>query len=192
VQLDRLAARLQDDIGNTALMAARANQAGASSAYSVGQSLLAQLQASKAIGRLVIDLTASMNAKPGSFNDVILRDGDQLIVPKVRQDVMVLGEVQSPSSHLFQPDLSRDDYIAQSGGVTSLADKSKIYVVRADGSVAIQQHRWVFSSSGTDMQPGDAVVVPLDTERLPALPTWQAVTQILYQLAVAVVAVHAL
>jgi polysaccharide biosynthesis/export protein len=82
--------------------------------------------------------------------------------------------------------------VTQSGGVTSLADKSKIYVVRADGSVATSEHRWLFASSGVDMHPGDAVVVPLDTERLPALPTWQAVTQILYQLAVAVVAVHAL
>ncbi len=84
-----------------------------------------------------------------------------------RQDVMVLGEVQSASSHLYQPDLSRDDYIAQSGGVTSQADKSKIYVVRADGSVAPNEHRWLFSSDSVDIHPGDAIVVPLDTERLP-------------------------
>jgi polysaccharide biosynthesis/export protein len=191
-QLDRLTARMQSDIAATALMAARANQTGATSTYNVGQSLLAQLQTTRAIDRLVIDLKASMNAKPGSSDDIILRNGDQLIVPKQRQDVMVLGEVQSPSSHLFQPDLSRDDYIAQSGGVTSLADKSKIYVVRADGSVAPHERRWLFSSSDADMHAGDAVVVPLDTERLPGLPTWQAVTQILYQLAIAVVAVHAL
>ena len=191
-QLDRLTARMQSDIAATALMAARANQTGATSTYNVGQSLLAQLQTTRAIGRLVIDLKASMNARPGSADDIILRNGDQLIVPKQRQDVMVLGEVQSPSSHLFQPDLSRDDYISQSGGVTSLADKSKIYVVRADGSVAPHERRWLFSTSDADMHPGDAVVVPLDTERLPGLPTWQAITQILYQLAVAVVAVHAL
>lgn len=191
-QLDRLTARMQSDIAATALMAARANQTGATSSYNVGQSLLAQLQTTRAIGRLVIDLQASMNARPGSADDIILRNGDQLIVPKQRQDVMVLGEVQSPSAHLFQPDLSRDDYISQSGGVTSLADKSKIYVVRADGSVAPHERRWLFSSSDADMHAGDAVVVPLDTERLPGLPTWQAVTQILYQLAIAVVAVHAL
>jgi protein involved in polysaccharide export with SLBB domain len=191
-QLDRLTARMQSDIAATALMAARANQTGATSSYNVGQSLLAQLQATRAIGRLVIDLKASMNARPGSADDIILRNGDQLIVPKQRQDVMVLGEVQSPSAHLFRPDLSRDDYISQSGGVTSMADKSKIYVVRADGSVAPHERRWLFSSSDADMRAGDAVVVPLDTESLPNLPTWQAVSQIMYQLAIAVVAVHAL
>ena len=191
-QLDRLTARMQSDIAATALMAARASQAGATASYNVGQSLLAQLQAAKAIGRLVIDLQASMNAKPGSADDIILRDGDQLIVPKQRQDVMVLGEVQSPSAHLFRPDLSRDDYISQSGGATSLADSSKIYVVRADGSVAPHEHHWVFSANGVDMHAGDAVVVPLDTERLPTLPMWQSITQILYQLAIAVVAVNSL
>jgi polysaccharide biosynthesis/export protein len=191
-QLDRLTARMQSDIAATALMAARASQAGATASYNVGQSLLAQLQAAKAIGRLVINLQASTNAKPGSADDIILRNGDQLIVPKQRQDVMVLGEVQSPSSHLFRPDLSRDDYISQSGGVTSLADSSKIYVVRADGSVAPREHRWVFSANGVDMHAGDAVVVPLDTERLPTLPMWQSITQILYQLAIAVVAVNSL
>jgi hypothetical protein len=40
------------------------------------------------------------------------------------------------------------------------------------------------------IRPGDTVVVPLDTERVPALPTWQAVTQILYNIAIAAAAVH--
>jgi hypothetical protein len=40
------------------------------------------------------------------------------------------------------------------------------------------------------MQPGDTIVVPLDTERMPRLPFWQAVTQIIYNLAVSVAAVN--
>ncbi len=191
-QLDRLAIRMQSDIASMSLMAARASQTGATAAYNVGQSLLAQIQATKAVGRLVIDLNGAIHAKPGSANDIILRDGDELIVPVQRQDVMVLGEVQSASSHLYQPDLTRDDYVALSGGVTTQADKSKIYVVRADGSVVANQHRWIFSSENAEIQPGDAVVVPLDTERLPNLPLWQSITQILYQLAVAVAVVHTL
>jgi len=191
-QLDRLTVRMQSDIAATALMAARGSQAGATTSFSVGQSLLAQLQATKAIGRLVIDLQGSIHAKPGSANDIILRNGDQLIVPKQRQDVMVLGEVRSPSAHLFQPDMSRDDYIAQSGGATSWADSGKVYVVRANGSVAPRERRWLFSADGGDIHPGDAVVVPLDTERLPSLQVWQSVSQIMYQLAIAVIAVNSL
>jgi hypothetical protein len=40
------------------------------------------------------------------------------------------------------------------------------------------------------MRPGDTIVVPLDTERINALPVWQAVTTIIYNLAVAVLAIH--
>ena len=38
--------------------------------------------------------------------------------------------------------------------------------------------------------PGDTIVVPLDTERVRSLPVWQAVTTIIYNLAVALLAVH--
>ena len=41
-----------------------------------------------------------------------------------------------------------------------------------------------------EMRPGDTIVVPLDTERVRALPLWQAVTTIIYNLAVAFLAVH--
>jgi protein involved in polysaccharide export with SLBB domain len=191
-QLDRLADRMRSDVTSVSMMAARAGQASAVAAYNVGQSLLAQIAATKAVGRLVIDLNASLRATPGSYNDIVLRNGDQLIVPKKRQDVMVLGEVQSPSSHLFEPGLSRDDYVGQSGGTTRQADHSKIYVVRADGSVVANRGGFMRRDSGVVMHPGDAVVVPLDTERLPALPLWQSVTQILYNIAIAAAAVHSL
>ena len=47
----------------------------------------------------------------------------------------MIGEVQTTTSHLYRPGLSRSDYIAMSGGETRRADTSRIYMVRADGSV---------------------------------------------------------
>lgn len=192
-QLNRLADRMQNDLTATTMMAARGGQGGAGQAYGLGQSLLTQIKAAKAVGRLVIDLSAAMAAVPGSADDIALREGDELIIPKRSQEVTVIGEVQNATSHLFQSDLSREDYIALSGGVTRLADAKKTYVVHANGSVDAENSRWwVPHISGAVIRPGDTVVVPLDTESLPALPTWQAVTQILYNIAIAVAAVHAL
>jgi protein involved in polysaccharide export with SLBB domain len=189
-QLDLLASRLQNDLVTLALQGAAANQSNAGTALTVGQSLLAQIRTSEAVGRLVIDLPRAMRAAPGSGADVILRDGDRLIVPKFQQEVTVIGEVQTATSHLYRPELSRDDYIALSGGETRRADKEHIYVVRADGTVVAHEGgRW-FSRSGTEIRPGDTIVVPLDTERLPALPFWQAVTQIIYNLAISAAAVN--
>lgn len=187
--LDMLAARMQNEITLVALEGSVAGQAGAASALTVGQSLLGQLRQAKAVGRLVINLPAIMRSPVGSAYDVVLSDGDELIVPKFRQEVTVIGEVQSVTSHLYRPGLTRDNYIAMSGGVTARADKSRIYVVRADGSVVAQGSRW-FSSTSTQIEPADTVVVPLNAEHIPPLPFWQAVTQILYNVSIAFLAIH--
>ena len=165
---------------------------GAAAALSLGQQLFTQLRSARAVGRLVIDLNRAMNAAPDSASDLILRNGDELIVPRAQQEVTVIGEVQNGTSHLYQANLSRDDYIALSGGSTRRADRKGIYVVHANGSVVANSgNRW-FESNQVRMKPGDTVVVPLDAERLPPLPYWQAVTTILYNVAIAVAAVHAL
>ncbi len=184
-QLDRFAERMKNDIAEEALEAARGSNVASTQALSIGQALLDQIKAAKAVGRLVINLQAAIHAKPGSSDDVILRNGDELTVPKQRQEVMVLGEVQYASSHLYRRSMSRDDYIDQSGGVTRQGDRTQIYVVRADGSVESGHRGWFSSSSGVEMRPGDAIVVPLDTTKLPPLVLWTAVSTILYNIAIA-------
>jgi protein involved in polysaccharide export with SLBB domain len=189
-ELDMLAQRMQNDIAFVALQASNVpgSGGGAANALVVGQSLLSQLRATRAVGRLVINVPAILRSPAGSQYDVVLRDGDDLIVPRAQQQVMVIGEVQTVTSHLYRPGLSRDGYIALSGGTTARADTGRIYVVRADGSVVAQGSRW-FSSSAT-IEPGDTVVVPLNAEHIPPLPFWQAVTQIIYNVAIAFLAVH--
>lgn len=190
-QLNRLAERLQSDLASAALMAAAANQGQAGQALTVGQSLLNQLKATKAVGRLVIDLRQVMDSPRGSPLDVAMRQGDRLIVPKLKQEVTVIGEVQNSTSHFYRETLARDDYIALSGGVTRKADNRRIYVVRANGSVVSNENSgWFRRSAQVSIGPGDTIVVPLDTERMPALPLWQAVTQIVYNLAIAAAAVN--
>jgi hypothetical protein len=76
--------------------------------------------------------------------------------------------------------LTRADYIKKSGGTTRRADRWRTYVVRADGSVATEN----------SSRPGDAIGVPVSAEKMPALTFWQAVTQILYKVAVSVAAVN--
>ena len=190
-ELDMLAARMQNDIAFVALEGSVANQSGAASALTVGQQLLFQLRQARAVGRLVINLPRLLRSPIGSPYDVVLRDGDELFVPKFEQEVTVIGEVQSVTSHLYRPGLTRSDYIAMSGGETQRADNSRVYVVRADGSVVVGKHGWFRNSANVRIQPGDTVVVPLNAEHIPALPLWTAVTQILYNVAIAILAVHA-
>jgi len=204
-QLDLLGRRMQHDVAFVALQGAAtgaiggggsagaAGAAGATAAAAVGESLLGQLRQARAVGRLVVNVPRLIRVSVGSPADVVLRDGDELLVPKFQQEVTVIGEVQTATSHLYRPGMSRDDYIAMSGGETARADKSRIYVVRADGSVVANEgSRWFQSSAKTGIRPGDTIVVPLNVEHLPPLPLWQAVTQILYNVAIAAAAVHSL
>jgi polysaccharide export outer membrane protein len=189
-QIDLLTSRLRGDVATLSLQAAAANQAGASSALTAGQSLLGQLEATEAVGRLVIDLPLILASEPGSASDVILFDGDRLVVPKQRQEVTVIGEVQSATSHLYKAGLGKDDYVALSGGATRKADQAKIYVVRTDGSVVANNSSLFRRNYDVAIMPGDTIVVPLNTERIPRLPFWQAVTQIIYNLAISVAAIN--
>lgn len=189
-QIDRLAERLQSDLAAAALSAAAANQGDAGQALTVGQSLLNQLKGTKAVGRLVIDLNSVVTADMGSADDIVMREGDLLVIPKQKQEVTVIGEVQYTTSHFYKPTLTRDDYVGLSGGVTRKADDDRIYIVRANGSVVSSENSGWFRRSGqVAMKPGDTVVVPLDTERMPPLPLWLAVTQIIYNLGIAAAAV---
>jgi polysaccharide biosynthesis/export protein len=190
--LEVLKGRMQADLASLALQAANANQAGASQALASGQSLLGQLENSQAVGRLVIDLPGLLAEGAGSPKDVVLRDGDTLIVPLQKQEVTVVGEVQSATSHLYATNLDRDDYVGLSGGATQKADEKRTYIVRADGSVVGSDRSMFSRSHNVAIQPGDTIVVPYDTERMPKLPMWQAITTIMYNLAIAVAAVNAL
>lgn len=191
-QIKVLTDRLRQDLSSLALQSAQSGGQGAGQAnetLAVGQTLLADLQDAEPVGRLVIDLERVLVAEPGSPDDVILRDGDLLRVPKRAQEVTVIGEVQYPTSHLYDPALARDDYLRLSGGSNQKADDGRIYVVRANGSVETGSgSRWFRSEGG--MQPGDTIVVPLDAERMRPLPLWTAVTTILYNLAISVAAVN--
>lgn len=197
-QLELLANRLQSDLAALSLEVVASSAAtnsgggGAAQGLAVGQQLMNQLRETKPVGRLVIDVDRVIKGQVGAPEDVVLRDGDKLMVPKKTQEITILGEVQSPTSHVFEAGLTRDDYIARSGGTTQKADRKRIYIVRANGDVISGERRsgWFRRTRTFEMRPGDTIVVPLDTERVRALPLWQAVTTIIYNLAVAVLAIR--
>jgi polysaccharide biosynthesis/export protein len=199
-QLESLSNRLQSDLAALSLEAVSTSAAtnggggaggNASGALAIGQQLIQQLRNTKPVGRLVIDIRQIVRGPPGGPADVILRNGDVLLIPKMMQEVTILGEVQSPTSHLYRAGLTRDEYIAKSGGTTQKADRKRIYIVRANGDVvAGGRSGWFRRTQQIDIRPGDTIVVPLNTERVAALPLWTSVTTIIYNLAIALLAIH--
>ncbi len=154
-----------------------------------GEVLLNQLDATEAVGRLVIDLNLVLSGD--SDHDVILKDGDKLVIPPRSQEVTVIGEVQYPTSHIYQRGLDHFSYINKSGGATSNSDFGRIYIIRADGNVVAQGSSNWFRRSGRaiDIHPGDTIVVPFDADRVGSLTLWSSVSQIVYNIGVAAAAV---
>ena len=155
------------------------------------EQLSKRLESVTAVGRLIINLPDILMAIDSDTGYVRLDDKDALYIPKKQQSISVLGEVQYPTSHLFNRDVELDDYIAKSGGTKIRADKERIYIIKSDGSVYMPPSFKLFASGG-ELSPGDTIVVPLDTEYRDKLSLWSTATQILYNTAVAVAAIGSL
>lgn len=148
-----------------------------------------RLDKTDAVGRLVIDLPALLAGE--DTLDLALNAGDALFVPKISQSITVLGEVQYPTSHIYDSSVDVGDYISRSGGLKVRADDSRIYVVRANGSV-YQPSTFNWYSLESKLSPGDTIVVPLDTEYRDTLSLWSTATGILYNTAIALAAINGL
>lgn len=157
----------------------------------IQQEALAQLSSAEAIGRLVIPLASILK---GTVNDVILKEGDRLTIPSFRQEVTVIGEVQRPTSHLFDKSLRIKDYLEASGGFTDNADAGKVYIIRASGEVVMPYRKGLlkFLSMSQKIETGDAIVVPIDTDKseIQGISLLAEVSKIIYELALGAAAIN--
>ncbi|MBN25745.1 MAG: polysaccharide export protein [Alteromonadaceae bacterium] len=155
--------------------------------YQEATLILDELLEVEPVGRLVIDMPQIIAGNPTA--DLSLKDGDKLFVPNISSSVSVVGEVFVPSTHMFKYGKTLEQYIANSGGETDRADMGDVYIVKADGSVTIPETSFWFSSSETALEPGDTIVVPRDVTNYERLGLWQTVTSIVYQSAIALIAI---
>ena len=153
------------------------------------KALLENLERTKPLGRMVIDLPAILG---GDNDDFQLENGDALTIPRFKPSVTVLGEVQYPTSHFYDKKLSTKDYINRSGGTKIHADKKRIYIVKANGRVLEPSRSAWFQSNSGQIEPGDTIIVPLNADQVDPLTIWAKVTTIMYQAALGAAAVGSL
>ena len=192
-QLGRLRAETESQLAQQALQGAALAQGGGADAVRASLELgrlLREVEDTTAIGRLVVDLPKVLAGQ--LEQDVILEDGDALVIPGIRQSVTVIGEVLYPTSHIYEVGIAPGDYIASSGGLSRRADAGRAYIIRANGAVQPMVTGNFLSrqvAGGQVIEPGDTIVVPRDVDDVPALQLWTAVTQIVYQSAIAISAI---
>lgn len=126
------------------------------------QRVLDALRKAPVSGRLVVHIRTDHKDFAGSSDDIELRAGDSLTIPKQPGAVLVVGQVYNSNALTYTPGRNAGRYLSDAGGPTKLADKGAIFIVRADGSVASgkQGGFWSGSVLSTAIGPGDTVVVP--------------------------------
>ncbi len=93
-------------------------------------------------------------ANPGSDEwDIVLRDGDKLIIPQFNNTVSINGEVMYPNTVAYKKGEKLKYYINQAGGYSMNSKKSRVFVVNMNGTVTRVK-------SAKDIQPGCEIVVP--------------------------------
>lgn len=108
---------------------------------------------------VAIDLEAALE-KPGSENDIVLRNGDVLTVPERSFTVKVSGEVRHPVTVNWQEGKKLSHYVKHAGGYSDMARKKGIYVVYMNGSV-----EKISKLSAKAIQPGCEIVIPRKSSR---------------------------
>ena len=120
-----------------------------------------------------------------------LEDGDVFLVPHLPSTVSVAGAVYNPNSFLYDSHRRVRDYLRLAGGANRDADKSRAYVIRADGSVISKQQISSLRHDAFDslrMYPGDSVVVPLNVTKGTNLRSIVDIATIVGQFGIAIAA----
>lgn len=135
-----------------------------------------------------VNLAKAIN-KPGLRDDIFMRAGDELFIPRENQTVKVSGEVLNPISLTYQKEKGLKRYINQGGGFGNKAKKNRVYVIHPNGEASTTRN-FLFVRSYPDVTPGSEIVVPQKPEREPmTAAAWISISSSLASLTLAVVTI---
>lgn len=110
----------------------------------------------------MIQMRSDLKGFDNSSQDVELRDGDVLEIPKRPSMVLIVGQVYNTNAIAYTSNKNAGWYLSQAGGATRLADKHAIFIVHANGEITsnTQKGWWSRNIMEYPVRPGDTVVMP--------------------------------
>nr|WP_240163703.1 SLBB domain-containing protein [Spirosoma taeanense] len=110
-------------------------------------------------GQLVGNDLRNLLTDPGGEENLLLKEGDTLFIPRRSEVVYIQGAVLNQSSVSYKADYNFNDYITESGGFTENARQSKAYVVYPNGRKD-RTRRFLWANLRPNVEPGSTIVVP--------------------------------
>ena len=137
-------------------------------------------------GRMVMSLLPLERLKRSKY-DISLEDGDSITIPGYPSAIAVIGSVNNPTSVPFEAGKGIDYYIRRTGGLTKHADRSGIYVMRANGEAI---NKFMMAKY---VECGDTIVIPQEFKYwTPASTVFRDTVQLLSQIAIGIGVITAL
>lgn len=147
------------------LLAVSARKDSSGDGLIAAQQLIQQLATVEAPGRMVVEADPRVLALRGDL-DTVLESGDAIVMPKRPNFVLALGDVSNPGALQFVQNKSVSEYLRETGGSLSSADKSRIFVVLPNGSSQPLAGRgWGRPDNGI-VPPGSTIIVPKNIDPL--------------------------
>jgi protein involved in polysaccharide export with SLBB domain len=147
------------------LLAVSARKDASGDGLIAAQQLIQQLASVEAPGRMVVEADPRVLALRGDL-DTVLESGDAIVMPKRPNFVLALGDVSNPGALQFVQNKSVSEYLRETGGSLSSADKSRIFVVLPNGSSQPLAGRgWGRPDNGI-VPPGSTIIVPKNIDPL--------------------------
>ncbi|QKX15836.1 SLBB domain-containing protein [Microbulbifer sp. YPW1] len=158
-----------------------ADQASIKDTASMIQNFISKARNAQPRGQVVL----ANNANAG---EMLLEDGDSLIVPLRASTVSVVGEVVFPTSLVFDERSTLEDYIELAGGFSNNANTDELVVLHMDGTISrIKESKFDNRLKGV-LRPGDEIMI-MPKIQASELQVTKDVTEILYRIAVGTAAV---
>jgi protein involved in polysaccharide export with SLBB domain len=141
--------------------------------------------------QIAIDINKIME-KPGSELDLVLRDKDEIMIPKTDNRVKISGGVLRPTNIVYRDGLTIGECISAAGGISEYAKRGRAYVVYANGKSSRTKHFGLFRLNPT-IKPGSEIVLPETNEKKEkTITTFIQFTTVLAQIAGAIATISIL
>jgi protein involved in polysaccharide export with SLBB domain len=141
--------------------------------------------------QIAIDINKIME-KPGSELDLVLRDKDEIMIPKTDNRVKISGGVLRPTNIVYRDGLTIGECISAAGGISEYAKRGRAYVVYANGKSSRTKHFGLFRLNPS-IKPGSEIVLPETNEKKEkTITTFIQLTTILAQIAGAIATISIL
>ena len=166
--LDQLERQINEAASNLSTQVTSPQQAiTAQTSLASQRTMVESLRQTTLNGRIVLNLSPSDRGVQ-SLPDLPLEKGDRLYVPSRPSTINVIGDVFEQASFLYQNDYRTGDYLIKAGGPGRSADRSRMLIIRADGSVVSRRSGSLLFAKTFDslpMSPGDTLIVPTYVNR---------------------------